>query len=124
MHLPNCTPDSWAESVSLQVEGIGSLAPRPPAVKYDQSGRPVKATLHRVGTTSQDFVKSASGGRMVRVVTDNEEVIGYLLRRDLAGVRVGHCLGYRRSGYGQAKRQQWVIDDVKFFNIRQVAELN
>jgi hypothetical protein len=96
--------------------------PRFLGVDYDAQGRPVKPTTRRVGTTSREFAQKHSLG-MIRVETDNEEILGYLLREDLAGVRVAHGV-HERSQYGQARRLRWVIDDVPFYNIRKIRRLD
>lgn len=92
---------------------------------YNHKGQPIRVTLHRVGQSSREFIQAHSN-KLVRVVTDNEEVFGYLIRHDLGGVRIGHCLGFVRDNYrfSQQQRAAWVIDDVKAIDVKSITELN
>lgn len=95
---------------------ITFASPRSPEVEYGQNGRPVKRLTRRVGTTDKEFAERHSLG-IIRVTTDTEEILGHLLRWDLAGPRIAHAV-HERSQYGRPRRLTWVIDDVPFFNVR------
>lgn len=69
-------------------------------------------TLAESGPDFGRFLKRQSLG-LVRVVTDDAEIIGFLLRDDEAGqLRVGHCVGFMRDEWQIERRQKWRVSAI------------
>lgn len=90
-------------------------------VRFNQNGRHRQPTCRRVGETTESFLQDR--GRKARVVTDDAEILGYVLFNDLAGCRIGYPQGRGRSGYGQQRKTVWVIDHIAKKDVKEIQYL-
>jgi hypothetical protein len=84
-------------------------------------------STYPLAESGRDFgakLKAQSLG-LYRVVTDDAEIIGFLLRDDEAHqIRMGHCLGFVKDDWEIERRQRWRVDAVARHRIRAMRRLD